>query len=138
MDLLRSFWGEDARIAWGYKFKWTSNHLTEDQLSHLLYSYDKLADEALDRIDEISPPKSKSWKCEHGSGEGQRDIYALLKEHADSDEVLGQLWREVSTIPEWVDWDQIHRGQRLVYQFSGQILLGVSHTSPKTNMALLT
>ena len=128
MDLLM-FWRSDARVAWGYKFKWTANHQTEEQLSHLFYSYDKLADDALDRLDKIDPPKSNSWKCPHGSGEGQRDVYALLKEHAHEDEILGQLWREVSTVPEWVDWDQIHRGQRLVYQFSGQILVGVSHIS---------
>ncbi len=55
----------------------------------------------------------------------ERDLYALLKEHASSDEVLGKLWNQVSTVPDWVDWDQIARGQRVVYQYHGQMLSGV-------------
>ncbi|KAK7427542.1 hypothetical protein QQZ08_005985 [Neonectria magnoliae] len=119
----------DARTIWGHKFHWTANHKTESEISHLLNSYDKLATDALDRLDILSPPKSKSWKCPHGSGEGQRDLYALVHEHAASDELLGQLWNEISTVPDWVDWEQIERGQRIVYQFSGQILLGLLYKS---------
>ncbi|KPM40392.1 hypothetical protein AK830_g6189 [Neonectria ditissima] len=119
----------DARTIWGHKFHWTANHKTESEISHLLYSYDKLATDALDRLDVLSPPKSKSWKCPHGSGEGQRDLYALVHEHAATDELLGQLRDEISTVPDWVDWEQIERGQRIVYQFSGQILLGLLYKS---------
>ncbi|KAF5017269.1 hypothetical protein F66182_10820 [Fusarium sp. NRRL 66182] len=120
---------KDARIVWDHKFNWTSDHQTAPEIAHYLYSYDKLATDALDRLDDISPPTSKGWKCPHGSGPGQRDLYDLLQKHADSDEVLGQLWKEVSTVPEWVDWDQIQRGQRVVYQFSGQILFGLLYKS---------
>lgn len=119
----------DARLVWGHKFNWTSDHKTESEIANLRYGYDKLATDALDRLDDISPPKSKSWKCPHGSGEGQRDLYALVQEHATSDELLGKLWDEISTVPEWVDWEQIERGQRVVDQFNGQILLGVSRNS---------
>jgi hypothetical protein len=116
----------DARCIWGHRFRWTAQHQPASDLHCLLYSYDKLANDALDRIDEISPPETKGWKCPHGSGPGQRDLYAILQEHADSDEVLGKLWREVTTVPEWVEWEQIKRGQQVVYQFSSPILLGVS------------
>ncbi|KAH8714354.1 hypothetical protein BGZ61DRAFT_530986 [Ilyonectria robusta] len=119
----------DARLVWGHKFNWTSDHKTESEIANLRYSYDKLATDALDRLDDISPPKSKSWKCPHGSGEGQRDLYALVQEHATSDELLGKLWDEISTVPEWVDWEQIERGQRVVDQFNGQILLGLLYKS---------
>lgn len=133
MDLFRPAFRrtDDARIVWGHKFNWTTDHKIAPEIAPLLYSYDKLATEALDRLDDISPPKSKSWKCPHGAGEGQRDLYALLQKHAGDDEVLGKLWKEASTVPEWVDWDQIERGQRVVYQFSGQILLGVSRDRNK-------
>ena len=117
---------DDFRTVWGHEFYWTSKHKTAPEISHLLYSYDKLATDALDRLDEFSPPTSKAWRCPHGAGDGQRDLYVLLQKYADSDEVLGQLWEEVSTVPEWVDWEQIERGQRVVYQYSAQILLGVS------------
>ncbi|PNP79126.1 hypothetical protein FNYG_07564 [Fusarium nygamai] len=120
---------KDSRIIGGHRFNWTSGHKTTEELDHCLYSYDKLATDALDRLDLISPPTTKGWKCPHGSGPGQRDIYELLKKHASSDEILGQLWEEVSTIPEWVDWDQIQRGQQVVYQFSGQILFGLMYKS---------
>ncbi|KAJ4261487.1 hypothetical protein NW762_006912 [Fusarium torreyae] len=120
---------KDARIVWGHKFNWTSNHQTAPEIAHLLYSYDKLATDALDRLDIISPPTTKGWKCPHGSGPGQRDLYELLKKHASSDEILGQLWDEVSTVPEWVDWEQIERGQQVVYQFSGQIMFGLLYKS---------
>lgn len=129
MDSPRATIVNDARVVWGYKFNWTADHKTESEIANLRYSYDKLATDALDRLDDISPPKSKSWKCPHGSGEGQRDLYALVQEHATSDELLGKLWNEISTVPEWVDWEQIERGQRIVDQFNGQILLGVSRNS---------
>lgn len=132
MDLLNLLSG-NTTVVWGHRFVWTSGHLTAPELGHLLYSYDKLATDALDRLDVISPPKSKSWKCPHGSGEGQRDLYMLVKANADTDDVLHELWREISTVPEWVDWDQIQRGQHVVDQFSGQILLGVSYTYPLTH-----
>ncbi|KAM0404951.1 hypothetical protein ACHAQC_000013 [Fusarium culmorum] len=119
----------DARNVWGHKFNWTHNHQTGSEINHLLYSYDKLATDALDRLDYFSPPSSQGWKCPHGSGPGQRDLYELLKKYANSDEILGQLWKEASTVPEWVDWEQIERGQQVVYQFSGQVLFGLLYQS---------
>ncbi|CAM1509938.1 Fc.00g002730.m01.CDS01 [Cosmosporella sp. VM-42] len=120
---------DDVRVVWGHKFNWTPDHLTAPKITHLLYSYDRLATDALDRIDHISPPISKSWSCPHGAGEGQRDLLTLLKKHATEDDVLGELWKEASTVPEWVDWEQIERGQKVVNQFSGQILLGLLYKS---------
>lgn len=116
----------NERLVWGHQYRWTPQHQTAPELRHLLYSYDEVANDALDRIDEISPPLTKGWKCPHASGPGQRDIYALLQEHAPHDKTLGKLWYEVTNVPDWVDWEQIQRGQRVVYQFSGPILLGVS------------
>jgi hypothetical protein len=47
--------GEDWRRTWGYDFKWTPDHRTREELAHLMYSYDELASECLDLLDEISP-----------------------------------------------------------------------------------
>ena len=123
-------WDKSRRNVYGHRFRWTGQHLPGNQIQHLLYSYDELATEALDLIDIISPPISGSSKCSHGSGKGQRDLFTLLRDNAETHPTLGKLWHEVTTAPEWVDWDQIQRGQGVVYQFNGQILSGVSITMP--------
>jgi hypothetical protein len=115
----------DERILWGHKFTWTPEHSSMAELRPLLYSYDKLATDALDVLDEISPPPTTPAT---GCPMSQRDLYALVEEHAEVDETLGKLWREVTTVPDWVDWEQLARGQAIVHQYSGQILLGVSAT----------
>jgi hypothetical protein len=111
---------------WNHSFRWTSEHRSPERLRPLLWSYDKLANDALDRLDQYLPAGVKQVKCPHGEEGEERDLYALLQKHASDDEVLGQLWREVTEIPDWVDWDQVARGQHVIYQFSGQVLPGVS------------
>ena len=98
---------ENTRHAWGYTFQLTRSHFTPEQLYPLIYSYDSLVDECLNRLDEIFPagnaelPRtndSLSSKTE-GSGIKKRDLYALLRDHASEDTKLGQLWQEVNTTP---------------------------------------
>lgn len=43
-------------------------------------------------------------------------MYSVLKEHHGADSVLQELWEEVNTVPEWVDWAQIERGQEFLYR----------------------
>lgn len=131
---------------YGFTWKWSALHPTESEIRSMLYSYDELASEALDRLDVLSPPtpsrpqshpqsqpqtqpqdqaqsQSQGQDCPFS---GQRDLYDLLQKHAGDDPVVGRLWDEVSTVPDWVDWDQLARGQEVVRQYYGQILLGVS------------
>lgn len=49
--------GENYRNAWDYEFDWTPDHLTKEQFEPLAYTYDELATECLDILDEISPPQ---------------------------------------------------------------------------------
>lgn len=120
---------------WGHEFIWTNQHPQIEDIRNMLYTYDDLAIEGLNRIDAISPPGPKDGrKCPLS----QRDLYALLKEHSQSDEVLGKLWSQVTTIPDWVDWEQIERGQRLVFQYNGQMMLGVSQRFNSTYNLILT
>jgi hypothetical protein len=37
----------------------------------------------------------------------KRDLYLLLRDNVEKDEKLRQLWDEVNTVPDWVDWDQV-------------------------------
>jgi len=64
------------------------------------FTYDKLADECLERLNEISPPNSRRRPGDAPT----RDLYALLRDNASQDEKLGELWRQLNTIPDWGDW----------------------------------
>lgn len=103
-----------------------------------------LAEECLDRLNAISPPekgalpRSNSQKIpkeepDEEKKEGlpipQRDLYVLLRDHHTSDPKLGELWEEVNTIPEWVDWEQIERGQDVFYRYGGPALTGLTYQS---------
>lgn len=124
---------ENTRHTWGYTFQWTPDHLTPEEYHPLKFSYDELADECLNRLDAISPPASKELPRSRGripAKDGsepppKRDLYELLKDHHQEDEKLGELWKEVNTTPEWVDWDQIARGQDVFYRYGGCALTAV-------------
>jgi len=99
------------------------------------FSYDRLGEAALDRLNEISPPPrsalprnstkyaeaapSSERSVEAVDSPPKRDLYILLRDNADKDETLAKLWKEVNTVPEWVDWDQIARGQDVFYRYGG-------------------
>jgi hypothetical protein len=133
---------------WGYTFEWTDDHLGPEQVERLKRSYDVLGEECLDVLNTISPPKNNALPRNNtdqqpapstvvGSEEEkkeqvpvpQRDLYALLKEHYSSNPKLGELWHEVNTIPEWVDWEQIERGQDVFYRYGGPAFTGLTFQS---------
>jgi hypothetical protein len=126
----------------------TDEHLTPAQCAPLKRSYDELGERVLARLNEISPPPSKDLPrkqsqfskavpgelhTESDPGEKpkvpQRDLYALLKEHAEHDDLLQQFWKEVNTVPDWVDWAQIERGQDVFYRYGGACLTGLAFQS---------
>lgn len=125
---------ENTRHVWGYDFQWGPQHLTAEELHPMKYTYDVLGEECLNRLDQISPPtsaalprnRSRLPEKENQEPVLKRDLYELLKEHASGDEKLGELWEEVNTIPDWVDWDQIERGQEVFYRYGGPALTAVS------------
>lgn len=88
------------------------------------YTYDTLAEECLEKLDEISPPPDSQLprnnprlpvkEGKDGKVEKRRDLYELLRDHHEEDEKLNELWTQVNTIPDWVDWEQIERGQDVV------------------------
>lgn len=109
---------------WGCSFRWTSLHQSPAQLHPLVYKYDNLADDCLHRLNELSPkdpPQNIDQESKPVKGK-PRDLWALLKDHADDDPKLKQLWTEVNTVPSWVDWDQIKRGQEVFYRYGLPIL----------------
>ncbi|KAK1730620.1 tat pathway signal sequence [Colletotrichum acutatum] len=134
--------GEEWREVWDYWFKWTDEHLTSDDLRPMIYTYDELGAEALDRLDEISPPVKPSTTPSEKVDTPQdakphRDLYALLRDNADTDEVLGKLWTEINTIPPWVDWAQIERGQQVFLRYAGPAIFAVSPAKLLTFQSLV-
>ncbi|KAK1639875.1 tat pathway signal sequence [Colletotrichum phormii] len=124
--MARLLWyrGEEWREVWDYWFKWTHEHLTSDDLRPMIYTYDELGAKALDRLDEISPPVKPSTTPSEKvdtpqDAKSHRDLYALLRDNADADEALGKLWTEINTVPPWVDWAQIERGQQVFLRYAG-------------------
>lgn len=88
----------DVRKVWGRSFKWSPLHPTPEQLAETRGRWDTLADEALARLNAVRD---------------KRDLYTTLKEDHKTDDVLTELWSEINDIPEWVDWEQIERGQEV-------------------------
>ncbi|MCJ1251119.1 hypothetical protein MMC30_008350 [Trapelia coarctata] len=136
------FRDENTRTCWGYTFQFTPDHLTPEQTHPMKFSYDRLGEAALDRLDEISPPprsalpRNSSKYAEPARSDEKsvdpppkRDLYILLRDNADKDETLAKLWKEVNTVPEWVDWDQIARGQDVFYRYGGPALTGLAFQS---------
>lgn len=125
-----------TRHAWGYVFEWTSDHQTPEQYNHLKYTCDTLADECAQILNETFPPESRSStkaeKEELGTapkGRPKRDLYILLRDNHKANEKLQQLWDEVETIPEWVDWDQVARGQDVLYRYGAATFAGLTYQS---------
>lgn len=105
-----------------------------------------LGEECLQRLDELSPPQKVTRpshnsqfdpkpsddtpaKQENENVPPPRDLYALIQEYADKDAKVGQLWQQVCTVPEWVDWEQIARGQDVFYRYGGANLTGLAYQS---------
>ncbi|KAG7110948.1 hypothetical protein HYQ45_017363 [Verticillium longisporum] len=125
--------GPEWREIWDYQFKWTADHRTAEEMRPMIYTYDKLGEAALNRLDEISPPERTGEKGEKPPPDAEkkapRDLYALVRDNADTDEVLGQLWKEVTTVPEWVDWAQIERGQHVFLRYAGPAIFALAFQS---------
>ena len=138
---------ENTRTVWGVvTFQLDPKlHLTPAQMEPLKFSYDRLGEQALGRLQALSKKSSQSVaeNPPRGHGEGSRDglppvnepsvakvdLISLLKEHASNDPILGQLWTEVNTVPAWVDWNQISRGQDVFYRYGGPALTGLAFQS---------
>ena len=148
MALPNPFRRRDAntRTAYGYTFQLTEDHLTREEMEPMKYSYDLLGEQAWERLNIISPPPNsalpRNSPSRHSSTDGEktaiasgesfeskRDLYQLLCDNADKDEILGKLWEEVNTVPSWVDWEQLARGQDVFYRYGGPILTGLAFQS---------
>ncbi|VUC27297.1 unnamed protein product [Clonostachys rosea] len=126
---------------YGFKFRWTSYHQTPDQLNHYIYSYDTLSTEALEALDKLSPPapiaprKDIQTAYEPKDKSQTRDFFKLVQNHKNEDPAIQALWNEVNTVPEWVDWDEIERGQKVFWRYAGPAITALTHLSLLGGMA---
>lgn len=81
----------------------------------MVHTCDTLADECVQRLNKI-PTDGDSGRP------FKKDLYALLRDHADQDPKLQELWTQVNTPPNWVDWAQIQRGQDVFFRYGLPIL----------------
>ena len=129
--------------------------MSEEECKPLRQSYDVTGEQVYNRLNEISPPPKtgelprnnprQSEKTESGFDSktvnedekqyGQqpktpsRDLYAILRDNRKGDPLLEKFWDEVSTVPDWVDWDQIARGQDVFYRYGGATITGLAYQS---------
>ena len=139
---------ENTRTCWGYTFDQTPEHLTPEASHPLKFSYDTLGEECLDILNEISPvearPATKFAEApllndpalqgnqavkSKPPPRPKRDLYQILVDNKDQHPKLQKLWSEVTTVPSWVDWDQIARGQDVFYRYGGATLTGLAYQS---------
>ncbi|KAH6972192.1 hypothetical protein BKA56DRAFT_646241 [Ilyonectria sp. MPI-CAGE-AT-0026] len=125
-----SFFNGNADVcdSYGYKFRLTKLHMTSEQLDPLKHKFDEVGSDALTVIDSMfpPPPPRAGWNAKTTTEAPQpdRDTYALLRDNHCKDPKLQDLWDEVNTIPEWVDWDQIKRGQDVFYRYAPAAVAG--------------
>ncbi|KAI1611671.1 hypothetical protein EDD37DRAFT_425146 [Exophiala viscosa] len=128
---------ENTRTCWGYTFQLTPEHLTPEQAHPMKYTYDVLGEECYEILNQISPPVETAKDPLQGLDDNgrpiqlkaKRDLYILLRDNKDKHEKLKQLWDEVTTVPDWVDWEQIARGQDVFYRYGGATLTGLAYQS---------
>ncbi|KAF7121962.1 hypothetical protein CNMCM5793_009516 [Aspergillus hiratsukae] len=108
---------------WGYSFKWTDSHLPKETLKPLRQEYDTLGAAALERIQAVRAALLEESKAK-ATSPPPNDLYILLRDHHREDETLSQFWNEVHTVPDWVDWEQLERGQRFFYRYAIANIVG--------------
>ncbi|KIW16392.1 hypothetical protein PV08_06444 [Exophiala spinifera] len=133
---------ERTRTCWGYTFQLTSDHLTAEQAHPMKYTYDVLGEECYQILNQLEPQSSKPdtivAKAEAEESiksptshqpKLKQDLYILLRDNKDKHVKLRQLWDEATKVPDWVDWDQIARGQDVFYRYGGATLTGLAFQS---------
>lgn len=108
----------DVRTVGRYSFVWTEEHIPKEDSDPLRFEYDELSSAVVDRIQELHRKQSNTQST------ARLDLYSMLEQEHETDEILGKFWDEVHTVPEWVDWEQLARGQRFFYRYAVANLIG--------------
>lgn len=108
---------------WGYTFTWTEKHPSKEEIEPLRQEYDTLGASALERLHAIRGVAVEESKAK-GTRMPSSDLYTLLRDNYANDEVLSRFWEDTHTVPDWVDWEQLARGQKFFYRYLIPNLVG--------------
>lgn len=103
---------------WDHQFQWTELHQTPSELAPLRHTVDDLADAAL---------KELELKSKGGAFEALQE--AVNSPDRQRYQSCHKLYDQITTVPEWVDFDQIARGQDVFYGFAGPAFTGLLNDS---------
>ncbi|KAE8367032.1 hypothetical protein BDV27DRAFT_170297 [Aspergillus caelatus] len=109
---------------WDYSFEWTDQHRPASEFESWIHSCDSLADECNDILNELPAPANNE-----GGNISKRDRYALLKGNHENHPKLEELWSQINTVPDWVDWAQIQRGQEVYWRYMLPIANSLTYNS---------
>ena len=73
-----------------------------------------------EEVQEAAGPATET----EGKPHGYYDMYTILQNHHEEDETLDKLWKEVNAVPDWIDWEEIERGQRFFYRYTPANITG--------------
>lgn len=104
-----------------YEFQWSSQHMSKEKSESLKYQYDELGSQVVVKLQEIAQSRRSNSEKQP---EHHMDLYGLLRDHHSEDETLFQFWHQTHTVPKWVDWEQIERGQKFFYRYALGNLMG--------------
>ena len=78
----------------------------------LKWQYDTLGSATLGRLLTL-----KQGTAGHQDNPQSADLYTILAANHATDKTLDAFWQEITTVPPWVDWQQIERGQEVFHRY---------------------
>lgn len=108
----------------------------------MLFTYDKVAGDAYARALEMFNQEQEELKAV-ASKEGtalpkipaKPDIFKIVKENRATEPAFNKLWEHVNEVPEWVDWQQLARGQKAFFRYGVANLMALGYQSLFVGMA---
>lgn len=119
MSVEKTGFPDNKRSVRGYDFEWTDKHYTAEELMPLRHQADDIALDVVERLFAIIAAQNPE------KGAKRPDLYELLKENYANDDVLRQFWEETHTVPDWVDWEEIEKGQAFLYRYLAPNITGI-------------
>ncbi|KAJ8603459.1 hypothetical protein MRB53_042156 [Persea americana] len=109
--------GDWVRL-WDHEFQWTSSHQLPQELAPLRHACDDLADQCLQELEIKLGVDAYEHLREKVTGLDKEKYPRSL-----------EFWKQLHTLPEFVDFEQIRRGQDVFFRYIGAALTGLLNDS---------
>ncbi|KAJ5151556.1 hypothetical protein N7492_009851 [Penicillium capsulatum] len=117
---LEKLFPDNKRHVRGYDFEWTDKHFTPEQLMPLRQQADDLALAVVEKLLAIV-----SAQTQEKGGANRPDLYTVLKDNYANDSTLRQFWEETHSVPDWVDWEELEKGQSFLFRYLAPNITGI-------------